>query len=156
MTDNRVRDGSGIIATCPICGKVWYIGTPEMWIPKREINTNGSRKIVYFCKSSHKWEFNDKYEEEQERKRSEAAQKRHETRQKNLAEGKSPSGRKKTTLEERKKAAQEREGKTCSDCRYAEKDRFGFWNCSFQYNCKAMRKACGCFKPKENLGVRCG
>ena len=151
-----VREGSGIIATCPVCGKVWYIDPPEMWVPKREINTNGSRKTVYFCKSSHKWEFDDKYEEERERKRSENAAKRHEELKKKHAEGKKAScGRKKTTLEERKKAAEEREGKTCTDCRYALKDRFGFWNCSFQYNCKPFRKACGCFKPKDE-GVMYG
>ena len=94
-----VRDGHGIVVSCATCGKVWYINCPEIWTLKREISTREeNHKMVYFCKPTHKWKFDDWYDEELERKRVEAAMKRPETRKKNLAEGKTPGGRKKTTL----------------------------------------------------------
>ena len=128
-----------------------------MWVLKREISTEKeTHKMLYFCKPTHKWEFDDKYEAELERKRADAAFKRHETRKRNLANGKASCGRKKATPEQKAKAEKERAGKTCKDCRYAEQDRYGFWYCGHQYNIKAYKTACKQFKLRDGLEVRCG
>ena len=149
------RDGSGRYCVCETCGKKWYENYPEMYVYKMEIsNRKDSHKTVYFCKATCKWKFEDKYEEELEQKRVEAARKRHEARMKKQAEGKKP-GRKKMSEEEKAKAAAERAGKFCIDCRYAERDHYGFLYCTHQYKIKPSRKACGLFRQKDE-GVRCG
>ena len=152
-----VRDGHGIVVSCATCGKVWYINCPEIWTLKREISTRQeSHKMVYFCRPTHKWKFDDEYDAELERRREEAAHKRHEARRKKIAEGKPVGGRKKSTPEQKEHAEAERAGKTCKDCRYAQQDRFGFWSCSFQYNIKAYKQACVRFRPRDGMEVRCG
>ena len=149
------RDGHGIIINCENCGREKYIDVPEMWVPKREITKkDGSRRIVYFCKSTCKWAFDDRYEAELEQKKQEAAKKRHEARKKNPESIKKP-GRKKMTPEQKAKAAEERAGKVCMDCRYAQRDHYGFLYCTHQYKIKPNRNACGLFRQKDEV-VHCG
>jgi len=48
-----------------------------------------------------------------------------------------------------KRAAAEREGKHCPDCRYYMRDSFGFPFCTFNYGIYPNKAACGRFKQAD-------
>ena len=136
----------GLFKVCPVCKRAFYIIEPDVYVYKRDVHLERNHgKMLYFDKYSCKRKFDSEYEDYLRQMRSDAAIKRHENK------AGRPKGQ--TRPSKPKKVNKEAEGKYCIDCRYASKDNFGFWYCSFYYAMKAYKPACQRFKPADQTDL---
>jgi hypothetical protein len=131
---------TGAYRTCPVCGKEWFILELQIWGYKRTIrwNSGNTEKLLYFCGWSCMRQFD-------------ADPKSYIEAEKNKAAAPKRLSPEATVRAKRRaiRAAAEREGKHCQDCRYYMRDSFGFPFCTFNYTIYTNKAACGRFKQAD-------
>lgn len=79
VTEREKHFGDGW-KTCPECGHQFFVGDVECWVYKRYVSVDGNSHLRYFCKWSCLRKFDQRYEENKKKKRSETATLAHKKR----------------------------------------------------------------------------
>lgn len=143
--------GTGVYKVCPVCGKVFFV-EPEYWVYKRETRHDTHHEKRYFmCSWSCLRKFDTQHEQELFDLRMKAALKR----QKKRIERRKSLNLPDDTEKQRERKQREAEideliyGRMCQECRYFQRDKYGFPNCTFQYRITKGSTACRRFKPND-------
>ena len=143
--------GTGAYKVCPVCGKTFFC-EPEYWVYKREDNHSAKHQKRYFCCS---WKCLRLYDAQHEQKLFELRMQAALRRQKKRIERRRRQNLPDDSDAKRKKAQRNAEidaliyGRMCQECRYFQRDKFGFPNCTFQYRITKGSTACRRFKPND-------
>ena len=129
----------GATKVCPTCHRAFYIPAPALYAYKMETKVNGVSTLLYFCRYSHKRQ----YENEREKKRSQRFQDKSDRliRERVSSRGRPPE-------------AYDYEDKNCEDCRYCIRGKFGFTDCTvYSRAINPGKAACRRYRPKDG-GVK--
>jgi hypothetical protein len=118
-------DSYGGYKVCRECGKVFYVLRPELWAYKKKIETKQEKTMAYFHTYSCKKSFEEKYNAQKVDGRTTCHLKQQKKKYKRICDGKS-----------------------CDECRYFVKGKYGFYECSTSsVTVKPGKRACNRFKP---------
>ena len=145
--------GTGAYKICPVCKKAFYCD-PECWVYKREIRHDTKHERRYFCCS---WKCLRVFDAEHEQQLLELRMQAALRRQKKRIDRRRSQNLPDDSESKKKKAQRDAEidaliyGRMCQECRYFQRDKFGFPNCTFQYRIAKGSTACRRFKPNEEV-----
>ena len=125
----------GAVKVCPICKTSFWIPEPEMYAYKMSIKVGTHDQLLYFNKYSCKREYERLHAEELRDKRLKKIEQVIENR----------VGRMKRPIR-----ADDYQDKHCETCRYFQKGKYGFADCTvYSFAISKNLAACNKYKPKE-------
>lgn len=135
LLDFRNREA---VKICPICKKAFFIPDTRNWAYKISISkTVEGHKTLYFCKYSHKRQ----YETEHEQKLKDNRKKQADKTIKKRTAGK---------IGRPPEPEEDYLDKFCIDCRYCVKGKYGFSDCTvYSFPINPYKCACKRYRSKE-------